>query len=109
MKNIEIMNKVKTTLTVLLWTFIALALAVVVLFESGTLEFGYYAASSEQAEFLLTTLMELLTLAVIPLALRLFKFKMVHDELLQRQFAGLMKWGLLRLLMLIVPLLVNTI
>lgn len=109
MKNIEIMNKVKTTLTVLLWTFIALALAVVVLFESGTLEFGYYAASSEQAEFLLTTLMELLTLAVIPLALRLFKFKMVHDELLQRQFAGLMKWGLLRLLMLLVPLLVNTI
>jgi len=103
------MNKVKFTLTVLLWTFVALALAVVLLFESGTLEFGYYAGSSQEAEFLLTTMMELLTLAAIPLALRLFKFKMVRNELLQRQAAGLMKWGVLRLLMLLVPLLVNTL
>ena len=103
------MKKVKNTLTVLLWTVIAVALIVVVLFETNVLMFGYYAGSGQQAEFLLTTMMELLTLAVIPLALKLFKFKRVHADLVSRKSEALRKWGLLRLLMLLVPLLVNTL
>ncbi len=103
------MKKVKNTLTVLLWTVLALALIVVVLFETDVLMFGYYAGSGEQAEFLLTTMMELLTLAVIPLALKLFKFPRVHADLVSRKAEALRKWGLLRLLMLLVPLLVNTL
>lgn len=103
------MKNVKNTLTVLLWTVLALALIVVVLFETDVLMFGYYAGSSEQAEFLLTTMMELLTLAVIPLALKLFKFPRVHADLVSRKAEALRKWGLLRLLMLLVPLLVNTL
>ena len=103
------MKKVKNTLTVLLWTVLALALIVVVLFETDVLMFGYYAGSGEQAEFLLTTMMELLTLAVIPLALKLFKFPRVYADLVSRKAEALRKWGLLRLLMLLVPLLVNTL
>ena len=103
------MKNVKNTLTVLLWTVLALALIVVVLFETDVLLFGYYAGSGQQAEFLLTTMMELLTLAVIPLALKLFKFKRVHADLVSRKAEALRKWGLLRLLMLLVPLLVNTL
>ena len=103
------MKNVKNTLTVLLWTVLALALIVVVLFETDVLMFGYYAGSGEQAEFLLTTMMELLTLAVIPLALKLFKFPRVHADLVSRKAEALRKWGLLRLLMLLVPLLVNTL
>lgn len=103
------MKNVKNTLTVLLWTVLALALIVVVLFETDVLMFGYYAGSGEQAEFLLTTMMELLTLAVIPLALKLFKFPRVHVDLVSRKAEALRKWGLLRLLMLLVPLLVNTL
>ena len=103
------MKKVKNTLTVLLWTVLALALIVVVLFETDVLMFGYYAGSGEQAEFLLTTMMELLTLAVIPLALKLFKFPRVHADLVSRKAEALRKWGLLRLLMLLVPLPVNTL
>ncbi len=103
------MKKVKNTLTVLLWTVLALALIVVVLFETDVLMFGYYAGSGEQAEFLLTTMMELLTLAVIPLALKLFKFPRVHADLVSRKAEALRKWGLLRLLMLLVTLLVNTL
>ena len=103
------MKNVKNTLTVLLWTVLALALIVVVLFETDVLMFGYYAGSGQQAEFLLTTMMELLTLAVIPLALKLFKFKRVHADLVSRKAEALRKWGLLRLLMLLVPLLVNTL
>ena len=103
------MKNVKNTLTVLLWTVLALALIVVVLFETDVLMFGYYAGSGEQAEFLLTTMMELLTLAVIPLALKLFKFPRVHADLVSRKAEALRKWGLLRLLTLLVPLLVNTL
>ena len=103
------MKNVKNTLTVLLWTVLALALIVVVLFETDVLMFGYYAGSGEQAEFLLTTMMELLTLAVIPLALKLFKFPRVHADLVSRKAEALRKWGLLRPLMLLVPLLVNTL
>ena len=103
------MKNVKNTLTVLLWTVLALALTVVVLFETDVLMFGYYVGSGEQAEFLLTTMMELLTLAVIPLALKLFKFPRVHADLVSRKAEALRKWGLLRLLMLLVPLLVNTL
>ena len=103
------MKNVKNTLTVLLWTVLALALIVVVLFETDVLMFGYYAGSGEQAEFLLTTMMELLTLAVIPLALKLFKFPRVHADLVSRKAEALRKWGLLRLLMMLVTLLVNTL
>lgn len=103
------MKSVKNTLTVLLWTVLALALLVVVLFESDVLMFGYYAGSGGQAEFLLTTLMELLTLAAIPLSLKLFKLRRVHADLVSRKAEALRKWGLLRLLMLLVPLLVNTL
>lgn len=103
------MKNVKNTLTVLLWTVLALALIVVVLFETDVLMFGYYAGSGKQAEFLLTTMMELLTLAVIPLALKLFKFPRVHADLVSRKAEALRKWGLLRLLMLLMPLLVNTL
>ena len=104
------MNKVRLTLTVLLWSMVALALLVVVLFETGVLEFGYYVGDgTTQAEFLLTTMMELLTLAMIPLALKLFKFRRVHDDLVSRKTDALRKWGILRLLMLLIPLLVNTL
>lgn len=96
-------------LCALLWAFVAVALTTVVLFETGVLEFGFYAASSEQAEFLLTTMMELLTLAVIPLALKMFKFGRVKKDLLSRKADALRKWGMLRLLMLLVPLVVNTL
>ena len=51
------MKQVSLKLTVLFWAFIILVLLTVVAFETGLLDFGYYAGSSEQAEFLLTTMM----------------------------------------------------
>jgi len=103
------MKTTRNILCALFWTFLGLALLTVVLFETGCLEFGCFAGSGEQAEFLLTTMMELLTLAMIPLALKLFKFGKVHADLLSRKAVALKKWGILRLLMLVVPLLVNTL
>jgi amino acid transporter len=103
------MKKNKNTLLVLLWTVLALSMLVVVLFETDVLEFGFYSSSSEQAEFLLTTMMELLTLVSIPVSLKLFKWKQIHTDLVRRKEKALLKWGILRLLLLLAPLFANTL
>ena len=103
------MKQVRLTLTVLFWTFIALSLLTVVLFETNILEFGFYASDNTQAEFLLTIMMEILTLAVIPVALKLFKFKNVRADLIARKAEALRKWGIFRLLLLEVPMFINTL
>jgi hypothetical protein len=59
-------------------------------------------------EFVMTAVMELVTLGTVFLALRLFKFNKVHDDLATRKYAALKKWGLLRLLMLGLPMMYNT-
>jgi len=75
------------------------------LLPSGTM------ATNKNAEFLLATIMELLTLCAIPLALRLFKFKKVERQLTADggSFDVLMKWGGLRMALLCIPLVVNTL
>ena len=103
------MKKTKNTLLVLLWTVLALSMLVVVLFETDVLVFGFYSSSSEQAEFLLTTMMELLTLVSIPVSLKLFKWKQIHTDLVRRKEKALLKWGILRLLLLLAPLFANTL
>ena len=103
------MKKTKNTLLVLLWTVLALSMLVVVLFETDVLEFGFYSSSSEQAEFLLTTMMELLTLVSIPVSLKLFKWKQIHTDLVRRKEKALLKWGILRLLLLLAPLFATTL
>lgn len=81
----------------------------VVVFETGVLESGIAAGDDANTEFVLTTFMELMTLVSIPVALKLFKFKRVSDELAARKAEGLRKWGVLRLSILEFPLLANTL
>lgn len=101
----------KRTQTVLL-AFYILAIIVcvmlVVFYETELLPTGVM-ASDKQSEFLLTTLMELVTLGGIFLALRLFKFKKVHQILCSRKAPALMKLGMLRLSLLLIPMQVNTL
>jgi hypothetical protein len=66
-------------------------------------------ATEKQTEFLLTTLMELLTLTCVYMALRLFKFDKVHQELVTRKADGLRRWGLIRLAILLLPMPLNTV
>ncbi|MBR1468665.1 MAG: hypothetical protein IJ605_00910 [Prevotella sp.] len=63
---------------------------------------------NETMEFWVLTVMELLTIALIPLALRLFKFQKVKQEIAEKCEEGLLRWGLFRLDMLLIPMVVNT-
>ena len=58
------------------------------------------AGISASARYALTVGAVVLTLALIPLALRLFRFRRVHDDLILRQADALSKWGVIRLCIL---------
>ena len=83
---------------------LVLAGLVLLLYETGVLEQGL-SIESKQLEFITLTAMEIMTLAAIYLALRLFKTEKIHQDLLERK--ALKKWGLLRLQLLDVPLIAN--
>ena len=88
-------------------TLLVLALLAVVLYETDTLLPGAL-ADDKQSEFISTAIMEFVSLAGVFLALRLFRFRKIHEELVTRKAPALQKWGLLRLAILEVPMLCNT-
>ncbi len=109
MENNDKKSSMESTRNVLLAEFVAMvtiAVLAVVLYESGVLAMGAWAHCSG-AEFVLTVILELATLAVIPLALRLFKFKKVKKQIAAGKDKALRKWGTLRICLLGVPLMLN--
>ena len=103
------MKQVKHTLTVLFWTALTLAVTIVIVYETDVLETGLLTSASTNSEFIATTMMELLTLASVPLALKLFHFRKVHNDLVTRKADALRCWGLLRLGLLMTLLIINTL
>ena len=102
------MKKTLRQLQTFMFSMIGITVVLVVLFETDVLPSGLM-ATEKQTEFLLTTLMELLTLASVYMALRLFKFDKVHQELVTLKADGLRRWGLIRLAILLLPMLLNTV
>lgn len=92
----------------LFWGSIVLAVLLAVLFETGLMPKAVWQDYASQ-EVMTRMIMELVTLAMIPLSLYLFKFGHVHADLLKRKEKALNLWGVLRLLMLLVPMIVNTL
>ena len=101
------MKKISKQLTLVYILLAAIALAIVVLYELDVLESGAL-ADSKHTEFVALTVMELTTLAMAFLGLRLFKFPMIHTQLVTEKEPAMLKWGLLRLFILEVPMIVNT-
>lgn len=102
------MKRTQSILTIEIAAFVVAALVVVGLFESNTLLEGSL-ADSKTNEFLVVTAMELLTLCTVPLALRLFKFKSVERSLKENGQQALLKWGTIRIMLIVVPMLLNVI
>lgn len=89
------------------WVALAVVLLMVVLYEMEFLEPSLLAGNVELV-FGLQILMEILTIAFIPLALKLFAFKWVRRKLQEGQGSALLSWGTTRLNMLCLPMIVNT-
>ena len=65
-------------------------------------------ASDATLMFVILTMMELVTIVVIPVALKLFCLKAIHRKLVNQKGDALLPWGTARLNMLCLPMLVNT-
>lgn len=101
------MKKVSKQLTFLCVLLVALTLTILVLFEFNVFESGVL-TDSKQTEFVAMTGMELTTLCAAFLGLRLFKFPKIHADLVTRKEPAMLMWGVLRLLVLEVPMVCNT-
>lgn len=101
----------KETKNLLMGVFVAgivLPLTIVCLYETEVVVPGML-ATDKQSEFLLTFLMELMTLGCAFLGLRLFKYEKIHQELTTGKAVALRKWGVVRLVMLLLPLWADTL
>ena len=91
--------------------FVGLVTAVLVLVllcETGIITDGILAGTDTATEFMVTTVVQLLTIALIPTALRLLKFGRVEADLKRRHGLALRQWGMLRLGILELLLVLNT-
>lgn len=91
---------------------IAMVSMFVILFETDILPVGILFSDEPEIQrvvFWITTAMELLTIILIPLALKLFRFPKVNTELKEQGATALQKWGIIRLELLMAPAIVNTL
>jgi hypothetical protein len=102
------MKKTQKQLMTIFVSFVVMSALIVLVFETGILSSGYL-AGKEPSEFILTLMMELITLGCAFLALRLFKFETIRHDLLNRKETALMKWCMKRLLLLMLPLTIDTL
>ena len=101
------MKKTRNQLMAVLFFAILIAVGLVVVYETGIMEPGLF-VEHKNSEFILTALMELLTLGGVFMALRLFKFQKVHHDLVNNKDHALFRWGILRLGLLLIPMVANT-
>lgn len=101
-------HKTRTFLLAAFWSPIIVCLAIIIPYENDWLLVGAL-AGDKVAEYYVATVMELLTICLIPLSLRLFKFKAVRKALTADAATALRRWGMLRMAMLTVPMMVNCV
>lgn len=101
-------EKVRNVLLAQMWSSVAAVVMIIVLFESDIVLPGIIEKGS-QTEFIMLIMMELITVSMIPLALRLFKFDFVKRSIAAKPIAGLQRWGVVRMAMLCDTMVVNTL
>lgn len=102
------MNKTISLLRTVLIANVGVAVVIAALYELDILPSGMF-TGRPQDEFLSTISMELITIVFIPVALRLYKTKDVEKRLEEGNIKAFRKWGLVRILMITVPLVLNTL
>lgn len=90
------------------WLELAVALVLVALYECEVL-LPFAVGMDSQVVFAWQVLLEILTIVFIPLALKLFSFKSIRRRLVNGKAVSLLPWGIVRMNMLCLPMLANTI
>jgi hypothetical protein len=111
MINNVMMERTQKILMLYCWTSIIVSLIIVVLFETNMLESGAW-ADDGRLFFTAAVVMELLLLCLAPLALYLFRIPFVRRRLKDNPVdsaSQLLLWGTLRMDMLVLPMIANTL
>ena len=91
---------------------LGLSLLWVVLNENDVFEFVGTLHTDANSDFMLTSVMEIITICSIPIALRLFKFGTIRETVRKdnsQLHSTFLAFSLVRLDMLLVPMLVNAV
>lgn len=102
------MKKTRRLLQMLFVAPLIMAALTALLFETDVILPGDMAGRA-QAEFLAAATMELLTVCLIPLALRMFKFKKVAERLKTDRLKALRRYGAIRIALLGALVVANTL
>ena len=102
------MKKTRNLLMAIFSGSLLLAAILYILGEFLHVDMGIFAEATRQQRFVCSTVMILLTISLLPLSLRLFKFKRISNDLQQRKTPALARWGTLRLSIMGALLVVNT-
>ena len=100
------MKKCARKLQAIVCSAIGLSLLMIILFETDILAPGS-CGGNMTAEFYTLMAAELITICVVPLALWMFRAKMIKKSLVAGKENALLRWGLCRQLILAVPMLLN--
>ena len=103
------MKTIQHRLQIIFWSAITISVTILILGELDIITNGILAGEN-QTDFIIISIMELYTIVAIPTALKLFKFKPISKQLTSdNSLAALNLWGVVRLLLLCVPMVVNLI
>ena len=103
------MKETRNWLATLFTLICVVALALYIGGEFMDMDIAVLSDVSDETRFILQTVAILLSLAVVPLSLKLFSMQKIKADLSERKAPALKKWGALRLLMLGVILVGNTL
>ena len=102
------METIQKKLQLIFWIPIALSAIIIVSGELDIIPNGIL-ANDKQVEFVIMSMMEILTIIAIPVALKLFKFKAIANKLASDTLLHFERWGIVRLGLLNVPMVINLV
>lgn len=102
------METIQKKLQLIFWIPIVLSAIIIVSGELDIIPNGL-PANDKQVEFVIMSMMEILTIIAIPVALKLFKFKAIANKLASDTLLHFERWGIVRLCLLNVPMVINLV
>lgn len=102
------METIQKKLQLIFWIPIILSAIIIVSGELDIIPNGIL-ANDKQVEFVIMSMMEILTIIAIPVALKLFKFKAIANKLASDTLLHFERWGIVRLCLLNVPMVINLV
>ena len=102
------METIQKKLQLIFWIPIVLSAIIIILGELDIIPNGIL-ANDKQVEFVIMSMMEILTIIAIPVALKLFKFKAIANKLASDTLLHFERWGSVRLCLLNVPMVINLV